>query len=130
MASAPSTLQEIITNAEWYDKNTMQTYIFNIPTNTTINKITILIESTASTTRGYGSNEYHTMRRNGAMRVFYPQDYEDDYEQIPMMIIDELRKFDYSVDSIYGPNVTPDTGDIYTRLPYEKIDFREDITFQ
>lgn len=134
MAFAPVTIKEIIKKSDWFDSASMEVYSFRLPKsirdNGKVNKITILIESTANNFRKYGSNEPTILWRTGAMRIFYPDSQLiDDYERVPMLITNELRKYDYSVTSIYGPNYTPDTEQIYTRLPYQKYDFKEDLSY-
>lgn len=128
MATAPNQILKIIKNASWYDEEKMEAYAFNMPKDTKMgNKILILIESTANTLRSFGSNDAHTVWRTGAIRVFFPDSWEDDYEEINMTIIDELRLHDFATQQWTGPNYTPDTETIYTRIKYEITDFKEDI---
>lgn len=128
MATAPNQILKIIKEADWYDEEKMEAYAFNLPKNTEVgNKILILIESTANTLRNHGSNEAHTVWRTGAIRVFFPDDFEYDYESYGMVIIDELNNYGWGTQQWTGPNYTPDTETIYIRIKYEKYDFKEDI---
>lgn len=128
MATGPKQLKEIIKNAEWFDQETMQVYAFNIPKTVEVgNKITILIEATANNLRGYGSNRSHIVWRTGAIRIFYPDSYENDYEYFYMRVVDELEDHNFGVQSVYGPNYTPDTETIYVRIKYQKTDYKEDV---
>lgn len=128
MATAPNQLLKIIKNASWFDEDLMKAYAFNMPKGTEVtDKILILIESTANTMRGHGSNEPHTVWRTGAIRVFFPDNWEDDYEELGMDIIDTLVEHGFYTQQWTGPNYTPDTEVIYIRIKYEKIDFKEDI---
>lgn len=131
MATAPNTILQIIKKADWYDPKEMSAYAFNLPKGMEVtNKILILIESTANTMHNHGSNEPQTVWKTGAIRVFFPDNYEKDYEGMAMAIQKELLKSDFAVQQWTGPNYTPDTETIYIRVKYEKIEFIEDMSYE